>query len=370
MGRKISDRFKDYLVPKMKYEGGKGAPDGGREIVKLSSNENPLGPSPKAMEAIARAITGLHRYPDQTDARLREALERFYDYRLEAAQFIGAPSGSEMIDLILRAFIRPGDEVILSNPSFLPYTVFAGWYDARVIDVPLSPEDYSLNVDGVLAAVTEKTRIVFLTSPNNPTGTYIPRKTLEELLDRLPDDVLVVFDEVYANFALAEDYTIALAYVEQGYPIIGLQSFSKLYGLAGIRLGYGYTTREIADYIRLICKPFILPQVAIAAGIAALDDREYVRQSVEIVTAGRDRMARLFDRLKIRQWPSQGNFILIDPPIPAPEFVETLMSLGIMVRPMDAFGAPGKVRISVGLERDIERLEEALETLVSRVSSR
>lgn len=364
MANKISTHFKTHLVPRMKYEGGKGAPEGGeREIVKLSSNENPLGPSPKAVGALTAAIPRLNRYPDQTDVRLREALGRFYDGRLDPTQFIGAPSGSELIDLLLRAFVRSGDEVIISNPSFLPYTVFAGWYEARVIDVPLNPESYGIDVAGILDAVNPRTRIVFLTSPNNPTGTYIPRDSLRELLDRLPEEVLVVFDEVYAAFADAPDYTTALPYVEQGYPVMGLQSFSKLYGLAGVRLGYGYTTREIADYLRLICKPFLLPQLAIEAGIAALGDREFVERTVAIIRRERERMKELFDSLGIRQWPSQGNFILVDPPVSAPSFVKGLMKEGIMVRPMDAFGAPGKVRISVGLDRDTDRLSEALRTL-------
>lgn len=366
MASKISELFKGHLVPKMKYEGGKGAPEvKGRTIVKLSSNENPLGPSPRAMEAISAAISGLNRYPDQTDARLREALSRFYDSRLDPPRFIGAPSGSELIDLILRAFIRPGDEVILSNPSFLPYTVFAGWYEARVVDVPLDPVNYSLDLEGLLAAVNENTRIVFLTSPNNPTGTYIPRATLQELLDRLPPEVLVVFDEVYAAFAQAPDYTIALPFVERGYPVIGLQSFSKLYGLAGIRLGYGYTTSEIADYLRLICKPFLLPQLSIVAGVAALEDKEFIERSVGVVRSERKRMSALFQSLGIRQWPSEGNFILVDPPMPSRKFVEELMKRGIMVRPMDAFGAPGKVRISVGLPEETDRLSQALSSLMA-----
>ena len=360
----ISSVFKPYLKPKTEYKGGKNAPAHIEEVVKLSSNENPLGASPKAVEAYQKAATGVQVYPDQTAVRLQEALEQSYEHKLPQSQFLCGNSGSELIDLILRGFVREEDEVIFSNPCFLPYAVFSRWYGAKLIDVPLRDPDYSLDVEGILSAVGPNTRVVFLTSPNNPTGTYIPKAQIDYLLEELPGDVLVVFDEVYWHFADADDYTTALPYVEQGYPVISINSFSKTFGLAGLRLGYAYTTDEIAAYLRQICKPFLVPGPSIAAGIAALEDEEFIAKTVQTVLQGRQQLELAFVELGIRFWPSQGNFFLIDPPLGEQELTDYLLEKGIMVRPVSAFGAPGKVRISVGTEAQNTRLIAALQEII------
>lgn len=359
----IRSVFKPYLKPKEVYKGGKNAPAEVEEVIKLSSNENPLGASPKAIEAFRQAAEGVQVYPDQTDVRLRKALAESYDHALGEEQFLSGNSGSELIDLLLRAFIREGDEVIFSNPCFLPYAVFSRWYGAQLIDVPLRSPDYSLDLEGILAAVSTRTRILFLTSPNNPTGTYIPKHQIDSLLERLPGDVLVVLDEVYWHFADAGDYTTALPYVKEGWPVVSINSFSKTFGLAGIRLGYAYTTPEIAQYLRQICKPFLVPGPSIAAGIAALADTEFIQKTVETIRSGRLQLAKAFDDLGIQYWPSQGNFFLIDPPLGEEELTEFLLKRGIMVRPVSAFGAPGKVRISIGTASQNERLIRALKEI-------
>ena len=362
--KSISSVFKPYLKPKRVYKGGKNAPAHIEEVVKLSSNENPLGASPKAVAAFQKAAEGVQVYPDQTDVRLREALAKSYDGQLPQEQFLCGNSGSELIDLILRGFIREGDEVIFSNPCFLPYAVFSRWYGAKLVDVPLKDPDYALDVEGILAAVTPKTRIVFLTSPNNPTGTYIPKKQIDTLLDALPGDILVVLDEVYWHFAEAEDYVTAMPYVKANRPVISINSFSKTFGLAGLRLGYAYTTAEIALYLRQICKPFLVPGPSIAAGIAALEDTEFIAKTVQTVRGGRQQLELAFVELGIRFWPSQGNFFLIDPPLGEQELTDYLLEKGIMVRPVSAFGAPGKVRISVGTEAQNTRLIAALQEII------
>ena len=242
MEKGIESIFKPHLEPKEVYKGGKNIPPSKKKIYKLSSNENPLGPSPKAVEAIKSALERIDRYPDQTDIRLREALVKDFDGKLTADQFLTGNSGSEIIDMILRAFINEGDEVIYSNPCFLPYSVFSRWYGAEQINVPLKEPNYDLDLKGILNAITNRTKIIFLTSPNNPTGTYIPKAVLEDFLARIPKNIVVVFDEVYRHFADAEDYVSALPYVLQGHNVIALNSFSKTYGLAGQRIGYCYTT--------------------------------------------------------------------------------------------------------------------------------
>ncbi len=366
MEKGIESIFKPYLEPKEVYKGGKNIPASTKKIYKLSSNENPLGQSPKATEALIKAAQNIALYPDQTDIRLREALVLDFDHKLAADQFITGNSGSEIIDMILRAFINEGDEVIFSNPCFLPYSVFSRWYGAKQIDVRLKDPDYSLDVEGILNAITERTKIIFLTSPNNPTGTYIPKTVLEDLLGRIPKNILVVYDEVYRHFADAEDYVTALPYVMKGYNIVGLNSFSKTYGLAGQRIGYCYTTATIANYIRQIHKPFLLPITSIEAAIGALNDKEFIEKTVKTVHDGKKFLAASFASLGIKFWPTQANFFIIDPPLPEMEFTDFLMEQGVMVRPVSQFGAPGKVRISIGDQEANEALVQALGKIKTR----
>ncbi|MDC6367157.1 MULTISPECIES: histidinol-phosphate transaminase [Flavobacteriaceae] len=365
MSKGIASIFKPYLEPKEVYKGGKNIPPSNKRIFKLSSNENPLGSSPKAVEAMKLALDKIDLYPDQTDIRLREALVSDFEGQLNANQFITGNSGSEIIDMILRAFINEGDEVIFSNPCFLPYSVFSRWYGAKQIDVPLLEPDYRLDLDGILNAITERTKIVFLTSPNNPTGTYIPKTVLEEFLSKIPENIVVVYDEVYRHFADAEDYTTALPYVLQGHNIIALNSFSKTYGLAGQRVGYCYTTETIANYIRLIQKPFLLPLTSIEAAIGALNDHDFIKKTVTTVREGRKYLAAEFNQMGIKYWPSEANFFIIDPPLPEMEFTNKIMEEGIMVRPVSQFGAPGKVRITIGNEEANKALVSALQKILS-----
>lgn len=364
----VSALFKSYLEVKDGYQGGKSvtANKKDQKTYKLSSNENPIGASPKAIAAIRGYLDRLHLYPDPTDVRLRQALAEFYEGQLSPDHFIGTNGGSELIDLIIRGFVEVGDEVIISAPFFVPYRTFSQWGGAEVINVPLAAEDYSVDVEGILDAITGRTKVVFLTSPNNPTGTYIPRPVLERLLAAIPPDIIVVLDEVYWQFATAPDYVRALPYVEDHPNLIAINSFSKTYGLAALRVGYGYMNVEIADYLRQICKPFQVARLSLEAAIAALRDKEFVAQSVKLVTAERKYMEQQYTELGIDFASSQANFVLIDPPVPAPEFVDYLFGQGIAVRPMDNFGAPGKVRISIGTREANEALLAAIRQLLRK----
>ncbi|MEM9077799.1 MAG: histidinol-phosphate transaminase [Bacteroidota bacterium] len=364
MEKGIESIFKSHLEPKEVYKGGKNLPkESNKKIYKLSSNENPLGQSPKATEALIKAATQVAIYPDQTDIRLREALVKDFDGELEVDQFICGNSGSEIIDMLLRAFINEGDEVIYSNPCFLPYSVFSRWYGAKLIDIRLKEPDYALDIEGILNAITPKTKVIFLTSPNNPTGTYIPKEVINEFLSKVPKNIVIVFDEVYRHFADADDYITALPYVKEGHNIVAINSFSKTYGLAGLRIGYCYTTKTIANYIRQIYKPFLLPLTSLEAAIGALNDSEFIEETVQTVVEGRKYLEKEFQRLGLSYWPSQGNFFIIDPPLPEFEFTDYLMNEGVMVRPVSQFGAPGKVRITVGTQEANEALVKVLEKI-------
>lgn len=360
--------FKPYLEVKGGYKGGKSVTKTKKDqkTYKLSSNENPIGASPKAIAAIQAHLQQLGYYPDPTDIRLREALADYYKHQLHPDQFIAANGGSELIDLVIRGFVKVGDEVIISSPFFVPYRMFSLWAGASVVDVPLKEDAYAVDVEGILQAINEKTRIVFLTSPNNPTGTYISRPSLESLLAEIPPDVVVILDEVYWHFATAEDYARALPYLADHQNLIAINSFSKTYGLAALRVGYAYMDLEVAAYLRQICRPFLISRLSLEGAIAALEDHDFVRQTTELVIRERRFLEERYTELGISFTPSQTNFILVDPPVPATEFVDYLFEAGIAVRPMDNFGAPGKVRISIGAREANEAVLEAIRRLLDK----
>jgi len=336
---------------------------GDKKLYKLSSNENLLGPSPKALQAIKDHAHLIGEYPDRSDNRLREALATYYDDKLSGDEFVCGNSGSEVLEFICRAFLTDDSEYIVSNPCFKPYQMFSDKLGAKMVDVRLIENDdnYELDVDGILAAINDKTRIIFLTSPNNPTGTYIPKATVYNLLDQLPDHVVVVYDEVYARYADAADYAEATEFVAKGFPVIGLNSFSKLFGLAGLRLGYAYTTPEIADYIRRLYKPFIINIIGIEAGIAALSDEVFLQETTQLIKSERPRILAALKEMGVKCWTSQSNFIQIRPEGDANQLVEDLLMEGIMVRPVAGFGSPGCVRVTIGTTEANDAFLEALE---------
>lgn len=361
----MSIHFKTYILEDSTYKGGsqKIVMPKGIEVHKLSSNENPLGYSPKVREALIASLDDLNQYPDNTDLRLREALARDFNNEISAEHFITANSGSEIIDMIAKAFLGEGDEVIVSQPCFLPYTAFTRWMGATAINVSMT-KDYAYDFEGILNAITPSTKLVFLASPNNPTGTYIPKTVLEEFLNKVPKHVIIVLDEVYRHFAKASDYITGLPFVKQQKNIIAINSFSKTYGLAGLRIGYCYAPLYISGYIRKICKPFLLSSLALEGAIAALDDTEFVKETVDLVIEERAFVLQKLRELNIKFWPTQGNFVLIKPPIPDSELVKLMEQNGIMVRPVGNFGAPGMVRISFGTRKANIAMLNALEAII------
>ena len=363
------DIFKSYMKGTPAYVGGKSRRElssDAEKIYKLSSNENALGSSPKAIAAIQNNLHALHEYPDRTDTRIREALVAHYNEELDKDQFMATPSGSEMIDLIIRAFVGEGLECIASSPCFQPYFMFSGNHGARTVDVPLIEESYDLDIQGILDQVGEKTRIIFITSPNNPTGGYVTASQLQYLMDRLPDHVIVVLDEVYKYFVDAEDYITALPFIKKGYRIIGLNSLSKSHGLAGMRLGYAYGPLKIMNYIRQIWKPFLMNTLAIEAMIAALSDNDFIEKTHEHIVGQRRFLHSELDRMAVKYWKSQGNFIMIKPPLSDKEFETEMLQYGIMIRPVSNFGAVGCVRVTIGTKEANLAFIQALENILHK----
>lgn len=344
-------KFKPYLQAKAGYKGGKSLADVAttqKKIYKLSSNENQLGSSPKAIAAIQKHMNSLSNYPDRTDTRFRQALGKFYNHQLSDNQFITTNSGVGSIELIVRGFVGEGDECIYSNPAFGPYRGFPKKMGGKAIDVPLLGENFELDVKGILNAITDKTRLIFITSPNNPTGTYLPKAQVDELVYHLPEHVLLVFDEVYYQFADASDFVRPLPYVLAEKNVIAINSFSKTYGLAGLRVGYAYSTPEIAAYLQQLRRPFMINTLSMEAAIAALEDTEFIEQTVQMVHEEKAFLYQHLDQLGIKYWKTQANFILIKPEVDANFFEAQMLEEGVMVRPVAGFGALDCVRVTVG----------------------
>ena len=367
--KKKIDIFKPYLQVGLEYKGGKSisavaAEAGVDKVYKLSSNENVLGSSPKAIKAIEKHLSSLNIYPDNTDHRLRAALAKFYNNELTADQFITTPSGSEILEIIIRAFLGEGTECIISNPCFMPYKMFSQKQGAKVIDIRLKDPDYKLDIDGIIKAINSKTRLIFLTSPNNPTGTYIPKKDMDKLMRHVPEHVIVVLDEVYFQFADAKDFVRPLHYVKKGKNVIGLNSFSKAYGLAGLRLGYAYFPTKLAKYVRQLIKPFFVNTLALEAGMAALTDKAFLKKTVNLILREKKYLYKELDKTGIHYWKTQGNFILLKPKMKIADFENAMLMQGVMVRPVAGFGAPGCARVTIGTREANKAFISALKILI------
>ena len=334
-------------------------------IYKMSSNENALGPSPRVLEAIQKTAASLHLYPPREDNDLRAHIAATHARGLSMEHIFTGNSGSEVVELLNRAFVQPGDEVIVSSPTFGLYMRLAGKLNLNLVDVPLDSDTFEYNVPEILASVTDKTRLVYICNPNNPTGTLTLKSAMEALLNGLPERVIVVADEVYYQFVNHPEYPDSIQSVLDNRNIIIVHSFSKTYAMAGLRLGYGIARPELVDAVRHFRCPFHLNALANAAGHAALDDKVHLENTLAMVKEGKEYLAAAFDRLGIYYWPSHTNFIMFKPAVPADELIESLLKRGIMVRPTHRNGFPGGVRVTVGLPEENRAFIEALEAVLA-----
>lgn len=326
------------------------------DSVKLASNENPIGPSPLAVEAIRRAAAGLHRYPDGAAHDLTAALS---DHLGVAKACILLGNGSdEIIGLLTRALLEPGDEAIIPCPSFLMYDIMVRAAGATPIFVPLT--DLEIDLEAILARVTEKTRMVFLCNPNNPTGTTLTREAMTRFLDRVPPNLAVVVDEAYMEFVRDPDWASGIEFPLRDPAVVTLRTFSKAYGLAGLRIGYGVMDREIAELLNRIRPPFNSSSLAQAGAEAALRDRAFLEKTIATVHMGLDFLYDALSREGIRYFPSQANFFLIDVGQSADTVFDRMLREGIIVRSMSAYGYPEYIRINAGLAEENRRFVRAL----------
>ncbi|MDR7001383.1 histidinol-phosphate transaminase [Neobacillus niacini] len=331
-----------------------------QQVIKLASNENPLGASPKAIEAVSNILNELNRYPDAHAVELKKTIASCLALKTE--QLIITNGADELITLISETFLEPSDEIIVPFPSFSEYDFGAQLMGAKVVPVPLDHE-YQFNIETTLAAVTAHTKLIYICSPNNPTGTYMPKSMLKELLHSLPKNILVVFDSAYSHFATNEDYTNGLEFVRSDFPIIVLQTFSKIYGLAGVRVGFGAAPESIIQSILHVKEPFNVNSLAQAAASAAITDEEHVNHSKQVNAKGREQLYNALTELGIKYTKSMSNFILIEFGAYAKEVYQKLLALGVIVRYGDIWGLPGHIRISIGTQEENTILIEAISSI-------
>jgi histidinol-phosphate aminotransferase len=326
--------------------------------IKLASNENPRGPSPKALAALSDATKTLHRYPDGGGHYLRLALaER---WKVSPDQIILGNGSDEVITLLTKAFLAPGDEAVMAEPSFIVYKIDVTAEHAKPVTVPLN--EFRHDLPAMAKAVTARTRLVFVCNPNNPTGTYVTAAEVGAFLQAIPPDVIVVFDEAYYEYVTAADYPDTLAILKSGRNVVLLRTFSKIYGLAGLRIGYGLTTPEIVQHLNRIRPPFNTNSLAQKAALAALSDEEHVRESRRLNREGMDTLTERLKALGLSVVPSQANFLYFDVKQDGKAVFEALLRQGVIVRHLGgAF-----LRVTIGLSQENERFITALQAVLSK----
>jgi histidinol-phosphate aminotransferase len=329
------------------------------DSIKLASNENPLGPSPKALAAIAAALPDLHRYPDGSAFHLKRRLAA--RLRVAPEELVLGNGSNEIIELLVRTFLRPGDEAVMADQAFVIYrlVVQAAGGTSRI--VPL--RDFTHDVDAIAAAIDARTRLVFLANPNNPTGTIFRRAAWERFLARLPRGVVVVADDAYAEYVDDPEYPDTVHERGEG-AVVTLRTFSKLYGLAGLRIGYAVAPATVADALERVRQPFNVNALALVGALAALDDDAHVERTLAVNRAGMAFLVRAFDLLGLAHVPSAANFVLVRVGDGARVY-EALLRRGVIVRPMGGYGFPEHVRVTVGTAAENERLVAALRAVLA-----
>ncbi len=358
----------DKHIEKLKpYEGGKPIEELRRElgingrIIKLASNENPLGPSKKAIEAIKSIADSVNLYPDGDCFYLKNKLAE--KLSVSRNNIIFGNGSDELIELIYRTFATGlNDEILYCYPTFVEYKIIGMSFGKKLVEVPL--KNFSYDIDALIEHINDRTRVIFLNTPNNPTGAIIKKADIERVIDNAPDNKLVVIDEAYYEYAISEDdYEELLELYKKGNVII-LRTFSKAYGLAGLRIGYGIARAEIIDYLNRVRPPFNVNIVAQSTALAALDDREHIRNSVEVSRRGKFYLYSEFDRMGLRYVKSYTNYVLFDVNRDADFIYRELLKRGVIVRSMAGYGYKTMLRVTVGTDEEnrifISNLEEIL----------
>ncbi|MBI5316929.1 MAG: histidinol-phosphate transaminase [Nitrospirae bacterium] len=325
-------------------------------VIKLASNENPLGSSPKALTALREGSSALHRYPDGGAFRLREALANHWKVTLD--HVILGNGSDEILGLLARTFLAPGDEAVMADQTFVIYKMEVTAAHGKPVVVPL--KQWRHDLQAMAAAVTDRTRLLFLCNPNNPTGTMVTADEVELLLSRVPAHVVVVFDEAYFEYVRSQQFPDSMAYVRLGRNVIVLRTFSKIYGLAGLRIGYGVATAEIISFLNRVRPPFNANSLAQRAARAALGDEEHVARSRAVNEAGMRQMVNGLSSLGFTPIPSEANFVYVDVGRDGRAVFEALLREGIIIRHIDG----PMVRVTIGLEEENREFLAALKRVI------
>lgn len=355
--KKRSNPFIKNLQP---YQPGKPIEEltretGLQDIIKLASNENPLGPSPLALQAVSQGVSSLHYYPDGGAYELKQALSEHF--ALSPQAFTVGNGSENLIEILVKALGEPGDEAIVSAYTFatIPLVLQAAGMHLQVVPT----QNWRCDVPAFIAAIRPNSKMVFIVNPNNPTGTYVNREGLASILSHVSSETWVIVDEAYNEYIHAEDYSEALPYLSQYPNLIILRTFSKIYGLAGLRLGYAISHPDVADLLNRARLPFNVNSLALRAGVAALRDQAHVRASVKLNDEGMQQYEKGLLELGLNFIPSVANFITVDVG-DAAKIYQRLLAKGVIVRPLQAYGMPKHIRISIGHGKDNARALKAL----------
>jgi histidinol-phosphate aminotransferase len=349
------------------YVGGDSHLPGVARIIKLSSNEGAFGPPPGARAAIAASAQGMNRYPDGSARALRDAIGAHFG--LDPARIVCGNGSDEVIGLLIQAYGGPGTELLMSAHGFSIYEIFGTLAGGTVIKLP--EHDLTADVDAFLAAVTARTRLVFLANPNNPTGSLLPLPELRRLRAGLPGNVLLVLDGAYAEYVDRADYDAGIGLVDAGENTVMTRTFSKIWGLGGVRLGWAYGPAAIIDVLNRLRAPFNIGNAAVAAGIAALAEPGWAERSRSHNTAARARVTTALQAIGIHIWPSEGNFVLAD--FGTAELARAaddhLRGRGIIVRAVGSYGLPHCLRITIGDDADCAALIDGLQSRMAEAAA-
>lgn len=333
------------------------------EVIKLASNENPLGTSPKALTALKKFNTESYLYPDDSCFYLRQAIAKKFKVDME---WVMAAAGSvELIYLACLAYLRPEDELMMSEHSFIIAKIGASVMDSKVREIPLK-DDYSHDLKRILSSITPATKVIYLDNPINPLGTIVKKRELDEFIEQVPENILVVVDEAYYEYIIAKDYPDSFKYLKHDKNVMILRTFSKIYGLAGLRLGYGFAKPEIIGNLQKVRYPFNVNRLIQFAGIAALKDVRHTQRSRKVNEAGKKYLYEELKKLKLFFLPTYANFVFVSFVEDSHIIYEKLLRLGVIARPVKQYGFPNALRITIGTPAQNKKLIAALKQVVMR----
>lgn len=334
-----------------------------KNVVKLASNENPLGPSPKAIAAIKEYLNKISFYPDSGGYRLKEALSD--KFSISPDQITLGNGSNDVLDLVARAYLRPGDEVVFSEYAFVVYSIVTQACGAKAVVTP--SREWGHDLEAMLAAITSRTRIVFIANPNNPTGTWVTQEQLAGFLAQVPSHTLVVLDEAYIEYACKDELPDGLDFLEKYPNLIVTRTFSKAYGLAGLRVGYSVSNLQIANVLSRVRQPFNVNSLALIAAENALGDDEHIAKTIQTNNAGRPFLENELHGLGLTTIPSVGNFITVDFKRDAIPVYQAMLEQGVIVRPVANYGMPHHLRISIGTRPENERCLSVLQKVINNI---